>query len=205
MLAPLLSIVPTLPFTDPVLIVALATLLFLIVPVLAERVRVPGVIGLIVAGAAVGPHGFGLLARDQTIILLGTVGLLYLMLMVGLELDLHQFSRYRNRSIVFGTLSFLVPALFGAAAGLAHGLLPALRAAAGLRLFVAHAARVPHRQPAGDHPQRGGHHGAGRHHPHGDPGAPPPRRRRQLRRAGARWTWRSGCGSPSRSASTSWR
>ncbi len=119
--APLLSIVPTLPFTDPVLIVALATLLFLVVPVLAERVRVPGVIGLIVAGAAVGPHGFGLLARDQTIILLGTVGLLYLMLMVGLELDLHQFSRYRNRSIVFGTLSFLVPALAGAAAGVALG------------------------------------------------------------------------------------
>jgi Kef-type K+ transport system membrane component KefB/nucleotide-binding universal stress UspA family protein len=121
MLAPLLSIVPTLPFTDPVLIVALATLIFLVVPVLAERVRVPGVIGLIVAGAAVGPHGFGLLARDQTIVLLGTVGLLYLMLMVGLELDLHQFSRYRSRSIVFGTLSFMVPAVFGAAAGLAMG------------------------------------------------------------------------------------
>jgi Kef-type K+ transport system membrane component KefB/mannitol/fructose-specific phosphotransferase system IIA component (Ntr-type)/nucleotide-binding universal stress UspA family protein len=121
MLAPLLSVFPSLPFTDPVLIVALATLLFLTIPVLAERVRVPGVIGLIVAGAAVGPHGFGLLARDQTIILLGTVGLLYLMLMVGLELDLHQFSRYRNRSIVFGTLSFLVPAAFGAAAGLMMG------------------------------------------------------------------------------------
>lgn len=121
MSAPLLSIFPPTPFTDPVLIVALATLLFLTVPVLAERIRVPGVIGLIVAGAAVGPHGFGLLARDQTIILLGTVGLLYLMLMVGLELDLHQFSRYRNRSIVFGTLSFLVPAVFGAAAGLALG------------------------------------------------------------------------------------
>ncbi|HLM67249.1 MAG TPA: cation:proton antiporter [Longimicrobium sp.] len=121
MLAPLLSIIPTRPFTDPVLIVALATLLFLVVPVLAERVRVPGVIGLIVAGAAVGPHGFALLARDQTIILLGTVGLLYLMLMVGLELDLHQFSRYRNRSIVFGTLSFLIPAVIGAAAGLGLG------------------------------------------------------------------------------------
>lgn len=121
MLAPLLSIVPALPITDPVLIVALAMLIFLVVPVLAERIRVPGVIGLIVAGAAVGPHGFGLLARDQTIILLGTVGLLYLMLMVGLELDLHQFSRYRNRSIVFGSLSFIVPAVFGAGAGLAMG------------------------------------------------------------------------------------
>ncbi|MBW3571362.1 MAG: cation:proton antiporter [Gemmatimonadetes bacterium] len=119
--APLLSVFPTLPFTDPVLIVALATLIFLAVPILAERVRVPGVIGLIVAGAAVGPHGFGLLARDQTIVLLGTVGLLYLMLMVGLELDLHQFNRYRNRSIVFGLLSFLIPAAAGLALGIALG------------------------------------------------------------------------------------
>lgn len=119
--APLLTIVPTLPFTDPVLIVALATLIFLAVPILAERVRVPGVIGLIVAGAAVGPHGAGLLERDQTIVLLGTVGLLYLMLMVGLELDLHQFNRYRNRSIVFGLLSFLIPAALGLALGLTLG------------------------------------------------------------------------------------
>ncbi|WP_420129920.1 cation:proton antiporter [Longimicrobium sp.] len=118
---PLLSIIPTLPFTDPVLIVALATLIFLAVPILAERVRVPGVIGLIVAGAAVGPHGFGLLERDQTIVLLGTVGLLYLMLMVGLELDLNQFNRYRNRSIVFGLLSFLIPAALGLGLGLALG------------------------------------------------------------------------------------
>jgi Kef-type K+ transport system membrane component KefB/mannitol/fructose-specific phosphotransferase system IIA component (Ntr-type) len=119
--APLLSVIPTLPFTDPVLIVALATLIFLAVPILAERVRVPGVIGLIVAGAAVGPHGLGLLARDQTIVLLGTVGLLYLMLMVGLELDLHQFNRYRNRSIVFGLLSFLIPAALGVVLGLFLG------------------------------------------------------------------------------------
>ncbi|HEX8692373.1 MAG TPA: cation:proton antiporter [Longimicrobium sp.] len=112
---------PSTPFTDPVLIVATATLVFLVVPLLAERLRVPGIIGLIVVGAAVGPHGFNLLARSNTIVLLGTVGLLYLMLMVGLELDLHQFDRHRNRSLVFGTLSFLVPGALGTALGLALG------------------------------------------------------------------------------------
>jgi Kef-type K+ transport system membrane component KefB/mannitol/fructose-specific phosphotransferase system IIA component (Ntr-type) len=117
----LLSVIPALPFSDPVLIVALATLIFLLVPIFFERIRVPGVIGLIVAGAAVGPHGFGLLARDQTLVLLGTVGLLYLMLMVGLELDLNEFNRYRNRSIVFGTLSFAIPAAAGLGLGLALG------------------------------------------------------------------------------------
>ena len=112
---------PTLPFTDPVLIVAVATLVFLAVPPLFERIRVPGIIGLILVGAAIGPYGFGLMARDQTIVLLGTVGLLYLMLMVGLELDLEQFNRFRNRSIVFGTLSFLVPAVLGTAMALFLG------------------------------------------------------------------------------------
>ena len=116
---------PSLPFTDPVLIVATATLIFLVVPMLAERVRVPGVVGLILVGAAVGPNGLGLLGRDDTIVLLGTVGLLYLMLMVGLELDLHEFARFRNQSLVFGTLSFVIPGVLGAAMALAMGYRPA--------------------------------------------------------------------------------
>ncbi|CAN5685412.1 cation:proton antiporter [soil metagenome] len=100
----------SLPITDPVLIVALAMGLFLTAPLLFERFRVPGIIGLIVAGAVVGPHGLGLLARDPTIVLLGTVGLLYLVFLAGLELDLNRFSEYRKRSIVFGLISFGIPA-----------------------------------------------------------------------------------------------
>src|SRR5690348_13775448 len=94
----------SLPVTDPVLIFALAMLVFVGAPVLFERLRVPGVIGLIVAGAVVGPNALYLLERGATIVLLGTVGLLYLMFMIGLELDLHDFNRYRIRSLVFGSL-----------------------------------------------------------------------------------------------------
>jgi Kef-type K+ transport system membrane component KefB/mannitol/fructose-specific phosphotransferase system IIA component (Ntr-type) len=99
----------TLPITDPVPIVALAMILFLAAPFLAERLRVPGIIGLLVAGAVVGPHGIGLLDRDPTIILLGTVGLLYLVFLAGLELDLHRFAEYRRRSMIFGAISFALP------------------------------------------------------------------------------------------------
>lgn len=112
---------PSLPVTDPVLIVAIASAIFLGVPLLFERLRVPGIIGLILAGALVGPNGLGLLARDATIVLLGTVGLLYLMLLVGLELDLHEFARHRRQSVVFGTLSFVVPGVLGTALGMAMG------------------------------------------------------------------------------------
>lgn len=110
-----------LPFTDPVLIVALAMTIFLVVPLIFERFGVPGIIGIIVAGAAIGPYGAGVLARDQTIVLLGTVGLLYLMFLVGLELDLVDFNRYRNRSVTFGAISFLIPQLVGTGVGLAFG------------------------------------------------------------------------------------
>jgi Kef-type K+ transport system membrane component KefB/mannitol/fructose-specific phosphotransferase system IIA component (Ntr-type)/nucleotide-binding universal stress UspA family protein len=104
-----------LPFTDPVLILVVATTIFLLVPLLFERIRIPGIIGLIVAGAVVGPHGLGLLARDPTIVLLGTVGLLYLVFVAGLELDLNLFSQFRRRSIVFGVLSFALPLLLALA------------------------------------------------------------------------------------------
>jgi Kef-type K+ transport system membrane component KefB/mannitol/fructose-specific phosphotransferase system IIA component (Ntr-type) len=103
----------SLPVTDPVLIVALAMLIFLVAPLLSERISVPGLVGLILAGAIVGPFGVGLLDRDPTIVLLGTVGLLYLVFLAGLELDLHRFARYRSQSIVFGLISFGLPMVLG--------------------------------------------------------------------------------------------
>jgi Kef-type K+ transport system membrane component KefB/nucleotide-binding universal stress UspA family protein len=111
----------SLPITDPVLIVAVAAAIFLITPILSERLRVPGLVGVIVAGALVGPNGLNLLQRDQTIVLLGTVGLLYLMFMAGSEIDLHGFRRYRSRSIGFGALTFFLPQTLGTGVGLMLG------------------------------------------------------------------------------------
>lgn len=99
------------PFTDPVLIMAVATTAFLVAPFVARWTRLPSIVVLIVLGAVVGPAGAGLLDRDPTLVLLGTVGLLYLMLVAGLELDLQGFVRHRRRSLVFGALSFALPTL----------------------------------------------------------------------------------------------
>jgi Kef-type K+ transport system membrane component KefB len=110
-----------LPVTNPVLIFALAMLLFVSAPLLIERLRAPGIIGLLVAGALVGPNALNLLARDPTIVLLGTVGLLYIMFIAGVEIDLHGFRRYRNRSLAFGLLTNLLPQGLGIGLGLALG------------------------------------------------------------------------------------
>ncbi len=99
----------TLPINDPVLIFALAMGIFLLAPVVFERLRIPGIIGLIVFGAIVGPNILNLLERDFTFELLGQVGLLYLLFQAGLELDLNRFNEYRRRSVIFGLLSFGLP------------------------------------------------------------------------------------------------
>lgn len=101
----------TLPFSDPVMIFALVMLIILLAPLIFNKFRIPGIVGLILSGTLVGPGMLGLLERDSTIELLGTVGLLYLMFMAGLAIDLNRFEKLRNRSIGFGTISYAFPAL----------------------------------------------------------------------------------------------
>ena len=103
----------TLPFEEPVLIFTLVLLVILAIPILLKKVRIPGIVGLIVAGVILGPNGFHILNRDASIVLFGTVGLLYIMFQAGLEIDMIDFKRYKVRSIVFGTLTFLIPIAVG--------------------------------------------------------------------------------------------
>lgn len=102
---------PDLPIHDPVLIFAVVMLIILIVPIVSGKLRIPSILGLIVAGAITGPGALGLLERDDTLILLGTVGLLYLMFIAGLSMDLEKFSKTKDKSIIFGIFSFGLPAL----------------------------------------------------------------------------------------------
>ncbi len=107
-----------LPISDPVLIFAIVMLIILLAPMVIKRLKIPGLVGTILAGTIVGPSVLGLLERDQTIILLGTVGLLYLMFMAGLSLDLNKFEKLRNKSLIFGFISFFIPQLSAIPIGL---------------------------------------------------------------------------------------
>ncbi len=103
----------SLPITDPVLVFFLALVIILFAPVLLKRINVPSIIGLIIAGVLIGPHGFNLLLRDSSIVLFGTVGLLYIMFLAALELDMEEFKKNQFRSFVFGTMVFIIPFLTG--------------------------------------------------------------------------------------------
>lgn len=98
-----------LPLTDPVLIFTIELLIILLAPPLMKRIKVPGIVGLILAGMIIGPNGFNVLLRNSSIILLGTIGLLYIMFLAGLELDMHDFKQNRLKSLLFGALTFLIP------------------------------------------------------------------------------------------------
>jgi Kef-type K+ transport system membrane component KefB len=99
-------------------IFALVTLAILVVPIGCRLARIPSAFGLIVAGVLLGPHALAILERDATMRLFGTVGLLYIMFQVGLEIDLNQFLRHRYHSLVFGSLTFAIPMAIGVTAGM---------------------------------------------------------------------------------------
>lgn len=113
----LLTIETALPFTNPVLKFLLILVIILFTPLLLNKIKIPALLGLIIAGAVVGPHGFNLMERDSGIILSGTAGLLYIMFLAGLEIDLADFKKNSKKSIVFGLYTFIIPMVLGIVAG----------------------------------------------------------------------------------------
>ncbi len=98
---------------DPMVVFALALAVVLTVPLIFERLKLPGLVGLILAGIALGPYAANLIPGDSLVQPLGAAGLLYLMFLVGLEIDMQRFSRERRDSVIFGLWTFLIPQILG--------------------------------------------------------------------------------------------
>ena len=92
-------------------------IIILFAPILLNKLKVPHLLGLIIVGVLVGPFGFNLLARDSSIIVSGTVGLLYIMFLAGLEMDMHDFKKNSGKSFISGMYTFLTPMTLGFVAG----------------------------------------------------------------------------------------
>lgn len=107
---------------EPIVTFAVLLAIILLVPPIFERVRLPGLVGLLAAGVLLGPNGLKLLnSETDTMNLLSDIGLVYLMFVAGLEVDLEQFRRTKHRSMGFGTFTFLVPLIFGTIVGRVFG------------------------------------------------------------------------------------
>lgn len=99
--------------TEPVQIFLIVLAIILFAPILLNKLRIPHIIGMIVAGVAVGPYGLNVLADDSSFAVFGQVGLLYLMFLAGLEIDMYHLRLNLRRGLVFGFLTLIVPLVLG--------------------------------------------------------------------------------------------
>ena len=109
-------------FEKPVGFFLIIMAIILITPLLSEKLKLPGIIGIIIGGMLIGPHGFGLLEDNDRIQFLSTIGLVYLMFSAGLEVDINQFMKVRTRALIFGLITFIFPQLMGMGLGYILGI-----------------------------------------------------------------------------------
>ena len=109
--------------TNPLLTFTLLLLVALTLPPIFERIKLPGLVGLLFAGVILGSNGLGLLdAKSETMKLLSDIGKIYLMFVAGLEIDLEEFRKTKERSLGFGIATFIVPLIVGTAIARVFGI-----------------------------------------------------------------------------------
>lgn len=139
MILGLASIAATRPLvTSPVLIFLIVLAIILLVPMALNRLKIPHVIGMILAGVVVGPYGANILAYDMSFQVFGQVGLLYLMFLAGVEIDMYHFRKNLQRGIVFGAFTFFVPMVVGVVSTLVFLHTDVLTALLMASMFAAH-------------------------------------------------------------------
>lgn len=99
--------------TDPVMIFFIVLVIILLAPILLNRLKIPHIIGMIVAGIVIGPYGVGLLSRDASFEIFGQVGILYLMFLAGIEIDMYHLKKNMSKGLTFGLYTFFVPMILG--------------------------------------------------------------------------------------------
>ncbi len=99
--------------TDPVMIFFIVLVIILLAPILLNRLKIPHIIGMIVAGVVIGPYGIGLLSRDASFEIFGQVGILYLMFLAGIEIDMYHLKKNMSKGLTFGLYTFFVPMILG--------------------------------------------------------------------------------------------
>lgn len=99
--------------SQPVTIFLLVLVIILLGPAVFRPLKIPPIVGMIIAGMAVGPYGFGLLERDASFRIFGEVGILYIMFQAAVEIDMYHLKQNFRHGLLFGLLSFVIPMVAG--------------------------------------------------------------------------------------------
>ena len=105
------------PITNPTWIFLVVLVIILFAPLVFNRIRIPHLVGMILAGVLVGEHGLNILTRDSSFELFGKVGLYYIMFLASLEMDMEGLKKNRVRGIIFGLFTFIIPFILGFSVG----------------------------------------------------------------------------------------
>ncbi|MDD3038890.1 cation:proton antiporter [Bacteroides sp.] len=108
------------PITNPTWIFFLVLIIILFAPILLNKLHIPHIIGMILAGLIIGEHGFNILTRDNSFELFGKVGLYYIMFLAGLDMNMEDFKENRSKALVLGILAFIVPITIGFVANITY-------------------------------------------------------------------------------------
>lgn len=103
----------TFPLVQPVAIFLLVLVIILFSPLVFNALKIPHIVGMIIAGVAIGPHGLNLLARDASFEIFGQVGILYLMFLAAVEIDMYNLRQNARKGLIFGILTFCIPMAAG--------------------------------------------------------------------------------------------
>ena len=103
----------TFPVTDPIWIFFIVLIIILFAPIILGKLKIPHIIGMILAGILIGEYGLNILERDSSFELFGQVGLYYIMFLAGLEMDMEDFRKNKVKGLVFGLLTFIIPMVLG--------------------------------------------------------------------------------------------
>ena len=98
-----------LPITDPTFIFFVVLMIILFAPIVMSKLRIPHIIGMVLAGIAIGKFGFNILVRDNSFELFGRVGLYYIMFLAGLEMDMEGVKKHSRQFLFFGLLTCFIP------------------------------------------------------------------------------------------------
>ena len=97
------------PITDPTMIFFVVLMIILFAPIIMSKLRIPHIIGMVLAGVVIGKYGLNILERDISFEIFGSVGLYYIMFLAGLEMDMESVKRKSRQFLIFGLLTCLVP------------------------------------------------------------------------------------------------
>lgn len=101
------------PLTGPVEIFLLVLLIILVCPIIFRRIGIPQIVGLIIAGIAIGPYGFDILSRDASFEIFGQVGILYIMFLAAVEINMFHLKNNLGKGLIFGLITYAIPTLLG--------------------------------------------------------------------------------------------